>query len=455
MQQSYLEIIQRAHDGSQVSKSDWDFHIIDTTKEMVERYRISWDPAVITPDDPALADSIFSAGRELLLQTGVYSLKHGSVIRLTEQEIDEGIRAMNRPLTLGEGADARTLLPRKISDSRRPIIWAGNPGVPTPERLFKPSVTSWAQEPLVDLITCGSLVDIDGYRVESGEPSELLASRRELAYLREVLREVGRPGMGMLAAESSVTETGDLAATHPDLLRPCDAHLVALFNELMIDNGNMVRAANSIYYGQANASLATVMVGGLGGDAPGAAVLQVASFLAANIVCRADYHLCHPIHIRYVATSTRGCMWLQSIVCQAFARNAPAIVVCDIYPKSGALTEEVLYEVAANALAATVSGGHLEGVGSADGAYPHGTGIEVRMMAEVGHAAARGVSLREANALIQQLLERYERVFELPGGNRGVPVDQAYDFSTLQPVPQWQAMYEHVKQELAGIGLQL
>ena len=147
-------------------------------------------------------------------------------------------------------------------------------------------------------------------------------------------------------------------------------------------------------------------------------------------------------------------MWVQSMVEQAFARNAPCIIVSDIYPKSGALTRELLYEVAANALAITVSGGHLEGVGSADGALPNGTGLEARWMGEVGHAAARQkLSLPEANAIILKLLERYEPVFSRPGGNPGVRFDLAYDLRTLQPRPEWQQMYDEVKAEVRGLGL--
>jgi methylamine--corrinoid protein Co-methyltransferase len=203
-----------------------------------------------------------------------------------------------------------------------------------------------------------------------------------------------------------------------------------------------------------NASLATVMVGGLGGDAPGAAVVQVASLILANLVCRADYHLLHPIHIRHVATSTRGVMWVQSVVEQVFSRNAPCIIVSDIYPKSGALTEELLFEVAANAIAITVSGGHLEGVGSADGLYPNGTGLEARWMGEVGHAVAKhGMTLSEANKIIKKLLERYEHVFKTKNGNPGVRFDKAYDLNTLQPVAAWQKMYDKVKEEIRKMGL--
>jgi methylamine---corrinoid protein Co-methyltransferase len=451
---NYLEIAERAAKGPALSKEEWDFRIIDTVQALTEKYDLRWDRDLIVPDDDDLIDRVFQAGKELICDIGVYSITEKRIIELTEEELADGMRRAARPVAMGEGRDACVLEPRMIGERKPPLIWAGNPGAPTPERLFKATVKSWAQEPVVDLLTCGSLVDVDGVGVRSGAVSELLASRRELSYLRQIREEVGRPGMGMLAAESSVTEIGDLAATHPDLLRPCDAHLVAMFNELMIDQGNMLRAANSIYYGMANASLATVMVGGLAGDAPGAALVQVASFLAANVVCLADYHLCHPVHIRYVATSAPGCMWLQSVVCRAFARNAPAVIVGDIYPKSGALTRELLYEVAANAIALTVSAAHLEGVGSADGRVPHGTGLEVRLMGEVGHAAARqGLGPAEANRMILALLEKYGHVFELEGGNPGVPFDSAYDMTTLQPVKEWRAMYDDVRTELADLGL--
>src|SRR5699024_849777 len=152
--------------------------------------------------------------------------------------------------------------------------------------------------------------------------------------------------------------------------------------------------------------------------------------------------------------STRDCMWLQSVVCQAFARNAPSIIVCDIYPKSGALTRELLYEVAANALAITVSGGHLEGVGSADGSLPNGTGLEDRLMGEVGRAvASQKITRGQANDMIIKLLDKYEHVFEMEDGNPGRAFDEAYDMATMNPIPEWLEMYEEVKNYLKEIGL--
>lgn len=376
------------------------------------------------------------------------------IISLSEEEIDQGLRDMKTELVMGEGKDAYTLVARGIEDSRPPAIWAGNPGCPTPESFFYENVLSTAKEPIIDLLTCGSLIDVDGFKVRDNHPTEILATCRELEYLHKALNEVGRPGMGMLAAESAATELGDIAAASEKRLRPCDSHLVAMFNELIIDNGNMNRAAYSLDYGMKNASLACTMVGGMGGDAPGATMVMIASMMAANLVCLADYHLCHPIHIKDVATTARGCLWLQSVLCQTFAKNAPAIIVCDIWPKSGAMTKEILYEVAANAIVVTVSGGHLEGVGSTDGREPNGTGLEARFMGEVGKAVAKqGLTREEANDMVLKLLEKYEHVFDEPEKYVGKRFDEAYDLKTVTPLPEWEKMYLEAKKDLEDMGL--
>ena len=455
MIKSYLEIINRSKTGPEVSKKDWDMdHVVLPTMSLIKKYDLKWDRLEIIPEDNAMIDRIFQAGLELAESSGIYCISTGRVIQFSKDELIQGLANAPQRLQIGEGQDACYLYSRKVMDDRLPLICAGNPGVPTPEEIFIPYTESCMQEHIVDMATCGSITHIDGQAVESGSPMEVHAARWELHKLREILKRIGRPGMGLLAGQSAITELGDLAISHPDYLRPVDAHLVALLNELIIDQVNIVRALNSEAYGMRNASLATVMVGGLGGDAPGAAVVQTASLILANLVCRANYHLLHPIHIRHVATSTRGVMWVQSVVEQAFSRNAPCIIVSDIYPKSGALTEELLYEVAANAIAITVSGGHLEGVGSADGLYPNGTGLEARWMGEVGHSVAKqGMTLKEANEIIKKLLVLYEHVFQLKNGNPGVRFDKAYDLNTLKPIPTWQKMYESVKSTVRGMGL--
>ncbi|MCS6906621.1 MAG: monomethylamine:corrinoid methyltransferase [Anaerolineales bacterium] len=451
----YLGILDRAYDGEYISEENWDLEkVAASARRLVRKYRLEWDRNQLIPTDDALIDAVFQAGLEMAIELGVYCRSTERIIRLTLDEIEESLRAMPQTLVMGEGKDARTLYARRIGDERAPLFFGGSPGSPIPEEYFLENVISYVQEPLIDLATCGTLTAIAGREVRTGQPLEIVATRRELQLLHTALARVGRPGMGMLAAQSSVSELGDLAVAQPNLLRRCDSHLVPLLNELKLDFRNMARAVNSWEYGMINASLPCVIVGGLGGGPPGSAVINVASFIVSNVVCLADYHILHPIHIRHVATTTREVLWVISAVGQAFARNAPAIIVADIYPKSGAGTIELLYETAANAIVNSVSACHLEGCGSADGKLPNCSGLEARWMAEVALAAYRKKMTREeANQWVLRLLERYEKVFAQEGGNPGKPFDQVYNLKTLRPTPEWQAMYDQVKTELKVEGL--
>ena len=454
---NYLDILDRANSGPYLAEENWDLEkVAMTTRRLVKKYKLDWDKNDLVTDDASLSEAIYKAGYEMAVELGAYSRSTERIIEISQDEIDNGIRNMPQEVVMGEGKDARTLYARHLDDERAPLSFGGSPGTPIPERIFLANVISYMQEPLIDLATCGTLVEVDGREVRTGNPIEIVSTRRELQYMRQGLKRVGRAGMGMLAAQSSVSELGDLAAAHPDYLRPCDSHLVPMLNELKMDHRNISRAVNSLEYGMVNASLPCVIVGGLGGGPAGSAVINVASYLIANLTCLADYHILHPIHVRHIATSTRDVLWVINATAQAFARHAPTIIVSDIYPKSGAGTKELLYETAANAIVNAVSGGHLEGCGSADGNKPNCSGLEARLMAEVALATHRmKMSRKDANALVLQLLPKYEHVFELENGNLGKPFEEVYDVQRIEPLDFWQKMYEEVKTELKDMGLNL
>ena len=453
----FLEILERSNTGEYITEENWDLDKVATTvRRLVKKYRLEWDRTQVVTDDPSLADAIYQAGYEMAAELGAYCRSTERIIALSQAEIDQGIINTPQTLVMGEGKDFRTLYARCLGDERPPLFFGGPPGNPIPQPIFQPNVVSYVQEPLIDLATCGTLTEVDGFPVRTGHPMEIVATRRELQYVHAALNQVGRPGMGMLGAQSSVSELGNLAASQPRYLRPCDSHVVPMLNELKMDNRNFSRVVNSLDYGMINASLPCVIVGGLGGGPPGSAVVNVASFLVANITCRAHYHLLHPIHVRHVATSTREVLWVISVVGQAFSRNAPSIIVADIYPKSGTGTLELLYETAANAIVNAVTASHLEGCGSADGRLPNCSGLEARLMAEVALAShSMHMTLKEANLWVLKLLPLYEHIFTQEGGNPGLPFDQVYDVSSIQPLKSWQQMYEQVKAELQGMGLAL
>lgn len=451
----FLDIVERSYTGEKVSKEDWDIdYVVMTVRDVLEEYDLDYNAGDVIAFDEDELRRFYAAGRALALEIGVYNQNTGRIIKVTEEELDQAAAAQLKEMTVGQGKDAFTFYARKPEDSRKPGVVAGNPGCPMDVDTFAKTVESWAKEPSIDMVTCGSIVDINGHKVRCGEPSEVFALKAEMKALNETCAKVGRPYVGRLCAESAVSQIGDLTAMGPNGMRAGDAHLVAFNNELMISTDNLIRAAAKEETGILNATLACVMVGGLAGNAAGAAVCMIASLLLGNVVCRSDYHLCHPIHLKYVATSTRECMWLQSVVCQAFSLCAPNIIVCDIYPKSGAGTKELLYEVAANSIAITVSGGHLEGCGSDDGIKPNCSGLECRMMGLVGAACARqGITRKQGEEMVQKLFAKYESV--LAAGNEGLPFEEVYDLSSMEPLPFWQKMFDEAAAELREMGLEI
>jgi methylamine---corrinoid protein Co-methyltransferase len=448
-------VLDLSNQGEYLDEESWDLDRVATeTSRIVRKYGITWNSESLIPDDPKLLSTIFQAGIELACRLGVFVRDTSRIVPYGLEEIQSGLESLPLELTMGEGMDARAIFARKVMDERPPLVWGGSPGTSLPEDLFLRIETSYAKENNIDMLSTGSLATVDGREVRTGTPLELMATQRELTLLRRAIKDAGRPGMGLMGAESSVSAYGDLSVANPAFLRPCDAHLIPMQNELKIDHTSLMKAANSIEYGMRNSSLPCIVVGGLGGDAPGSAVLNIASFALSNLVCLADFHSCHPIHIRHVATTTRSVLWVESVTCQAFAKYAPCILFGDIYPKSGALTKELLYEVAANAIVITVSGGHLKGPASADGLLPNCTGLEARWMGEVGHAVARqGLNMAEANTLVNKLIEKYEYIFDQPGGNPGKTFDQAYDPETIQPRLEWSAMVGEVREEIRALGL--
>jgi methylamine--corrinoid protein Co-methyltransferase len=456
MRQIY-EFIQRANDGPSMEEQEWDLGVVAATSaRLVEEHKLAWDPERLLTTDTGLIDAFFEAGLALAKASGVYHRETQRVIRFSDAEIEAGLRMMPQHIVLGEGLDQRVLQPRGIMDGTPPLVWSGNAGAPIPELYYLQYVMVYAQERLVDFLNPGSLTTVDGFEVKTGGPMEVAANRREMEFIRTGSRRVGRPGMAALAAASAVTGLGDVSVANPSYMRPSDAHLVPMLNELKIDDGNLIRAVNSIEYGVVNASLPCVIVGGLGGDAPGSAVVNIASFILSNLICLSDFHILHPIHIRHVATSTRAVLWVENVVAQAFARNAPCIILGDIFPKSGAMTPELLYETAANAIVNTLVGTHLEGPAAADGAAPNCSGLEARLMAAVGKSISRhGMALDDGNALVLRLLEKYEHIFDRREGNPGLPLAKVYDLNALRPVPEWQQMYDEVVRDLQRMGLPL
>lgn len=443
----FLEVIRRTESGPYISERDFDIEVVSkTTRELVKKYGLKYDRKELITLKPEMADGAFQAGLELAEIAGYYCINTSRQIKFTRQELLRALQAAPRSLNIGWGKDQRTIQASEWGVLRRPFIWAGFSGAPLTEEMYRASIRSYIKEPLVDALGHGSLFRIDGIDARNDSPMEVLATQREILYIREALMREGRPGMPFIGGESSTTGLGDLAVMNPDYLPPGAFHFIPTLNELKIDYRNLSRVMGGLQYGIYNINLVDAIIGGYAGGPEGAAVVTIAAFILGLMICRASISLCHPAHHKWVSTSPPESIWAENLVGQAFARNSPLIIIGDVWTSSGTGTKDVLQEIAAITITKTLTGNHPHGVGSTNGKFPHGSGLDARWMAETALAAYNNnLSLERGNEIVCELVSRYED--KLANPDLGYPYDQVYDVEKVEPLPWWQELYDENKRE--------
>jgi len=448
-----LEITKRAQSGPYIKESEFDLKVAKRIKELVKERGIKYDPNVLCPADDDLADRVWEAGLQLFLEFGAYCQTTERLIRFTRDEVLDILSEVRNEITLGAGKDAVVMRHRGVEDAAtRPIVHSGPTGTPASERYHPLILLSCAQEPLVDCLGAGSVSTYFGEKIIPGTPLEILGARRDASVAREAVRMAGRPGMHINDVAVSLTCAGKMAACDPQAgLRPSDGILVSQMVELKTDFDQLSRVAHLYNIGGVTVDLMTPLIGGLGGAAPGTAVVSVADHLLGVVLYDADYHMFSLTHLHYVNNTDPLGLWVNAMVGQALARNSRIVTLNDIYVISGPGTRELLYECAAQAIIGTVCGFNMQGAGTTGGfRADHTTGLEARFIAEVSRAAL-GLKRPAAAALAAELLTRYQAT--LPSPNRGKPFPEVYDVETVQPKQEWLDMYYDVKEDLARIGL--
>ena len=90
---------------------------------------------------------------------------------------------------------------------------------------------------------------------------------------------------------------------------------------------------------------------------------------------------------------------------------------------------------------------------SSGGATPrHASGLDSKICGEVTHAV-RGMKRDEVNEIVKQIIPLY--VDDLDKNPIGQPFEEVYDIEKIVPTPEWQGMYDEVKEELIQLGLPL
>ncbi len=448
------EIVRRSENGPYMKESEYDLTLAKTVMRLVQEYELLYDPQVLVPSDNDLADRHYQASVDLILEMGVYNQSTQRRILFTKEEVDEAVAAAPNAVVLGLGKDAVIERHRGVEDMEPCCMHSGPTGTPTSEEYHALILQSCAQEPLVDCLGHGSVATYQGQMIIPGTPLEILAAQRDAIQAREAIRKAGRPGMHIEDMALPLTCAGKISTFLPDNgMRPSDGLLVSQLPELKTDYDQLSRVAYMQSVGMHIVDLMTPLIGGLGGGAPGTAMVTVASHLLGVLCYDVSYHFMGHMSLQWSHNTGPLGLWVQAVAGQALARNTPVVSINDLYTRSGLGTEEIFWEIAAGAMIGAVCGLHQHGIGATCGnVLDHTSGLEARFQSEVAHAAL-GKTRSEIKELVLICLEKYQDKLAEP--NLGKPFPELYNLDTLEPTQEWLEPYLKVREALASMGLDI
>ncbi len=192
------DVYDRFVKGKKVKVEDWDYKVIpENLTALKEKYNLKFEADKIIPEDKDMVNRLFQAGMEMLVTTGYYNQDLGRVMKVTEEEVWEGIRKTPTKLLYGEGKDIARFYPRHGNSSVKPVIQGGPTGSPISEDVFVQVMQSYAQEGIVDTLVNGVMTTIEGHPAKTKTPYEIRATMAELRAVKEARVRAGRPGLGV------------------------------------------------------------------------------------------------------------------------------------------------------------------------------------------------------------------------------------------------------------------
>jgi len=452
-----LDVVERALNGVPMSENDFQLRrFAPKVQEKVREHKIRFDPSTPVPSDDTLADDMFEAGLELLVDVGAYCIDTGRVISYSEQEIKEALRDAPAKVHFGEGRDRKAFVPRKPEDRATPWCLLGAGGGPcSSDSAFLTLMEGYAEIPEANAITTPAITKVGGMRIRPASPLELLGAARNAVLGREACSRVGREGMPFMNTLSTAESDIALAAAMMPRygLRPSDGFMIASMDPMKVDFARLNKVTLALSFGAPIGMDFAPLMGGYSGGPEGTAVCTVASHMMGLLTLQTSYLIPFPLHLRYVSNSSRDLLWVISTMGQAISRNTHLLSLSLNYTAAGPCTPMVLYENAASVTAAVASGLSIECGGTATNKYEDRmTPVEPRVAGEVAHAAA-GMKRSEANEVVKSLLAKYETKLAAPP--LGKTLHECWDAERRRPSKEYARIVKAFKRTASDLGLVL
>ena len=451
-----LQICQRAQQGQMVSQESFDLDCLYATlTRVIKKYDIKYNPDNPVPSNDALADKIFDAALDFFVECGVYIQSTRTVVYFSREEVLEALATYNGDCRFGEGKEARTFRSRKPDSSSRPWCHVGSGIVASSEEIASKIVEGNAFIAAADSMSVNALDKIDGYKISTGQPNEILGAIRSIKIARQACQQAGRPGLpiinGIAAAGSAIATIA--TATPQFQWRQSDGILIGSFAEFKTNWEMMAKVTYCLSSGF-NIGLASApMLGGYGGGPEATAILNTAYVLFGVLVYQCNYYLSLPLHINLSCSTTRDVIWATAVSCQAISRNTNMPTLTLAYAAGGPMTESFYYESAAFIAASVASGVSIQTPHPAKAVLAdYVTPMEMKTTTEMALACV-GMTRKEANKVVNALLPEYEQ--GLATASIGKSYTECFELETGKPRDEHLTFVEKIKKELSSAGMPL
>jgi methylamine--corrinoid protein Co-methyltransferase len=454
-----LQVLDKAHSGPVYRDKDFNLKVIpQALGRAIKKYGLAntCDPDNPVNQDDDLADRYYQAGFEAAVEIGVLCKDTSRAIRFTPEELRQAIDAAPSEFWLGEGNQRVCYKHRRPEDPIKPV-WTVPLSIAVSEDVFVPLVEGLARIPQVDALEGPSLQTVWGRPLLSGSPYEHLAGRYQADLMREALRRAGREGMPTDAVGSSTTHYGVLGGYGvPGGYRPnADLVLILSIADFWTSYESFFKLTQvSVAGGSYISASSWCMLGGYAGGPEGTAVACVAYGLLLWAIFQGSRCGVPPFDIQYMGNCGRRAQWALSVSNQAVSRNCPGVLHSINNQVAGPATKMLLYETLVGMTNMAASGvSNVVGTRSAGGRRTNYlTPLEHQFGGEVYKAAA-GMSRSQANEIARGFIPKYEaQLREKPDGKS---FTECYDVERLVPTPEWQGMYDEVREEAMAAGLKL
>jgi methylamine---corrinoid protein Co-methyltransferase len=453
---SLVEVVDRMRRGPKKTIKEWDLALFKKMQELEKEFdiKIPDEPSNWLNMDNSLADSAWQAAVRFVVDVGCLCIDSERVVRFSEEEVKEAIKAMQSEVIMGEGKDARVWRQHRI-EGQEPLNVAPGHHAPFTEDLANIVVQNFAMIPRLDFLEGFNLPAIDGYELY-GEPLEAYASKRQVAWLREGIRKAGRPGAAIVYYPISTKASSFLATIDPVAgLRPTDGVLLSVLPDVKIQYDLITAALVLQSHGYFGISGSFGIVGGFAGGPGGAIIESLVKTIIAWMVYRDNLYYNGVEHFNHVSGMKRAMFpvnFARSVVYQATIRNCKGIPMHWPIPVSELCTESHLEELILRSVEAAVNGANLYTPRVSRSRMNGGqTPADVELMIDASDAAMRAsVKRGDVYPMFKGVIEK---LTTSPTPEKGKLITECYDLQKHRPSPEYESLITKVKAEFKDCGL--